>query len=72
MEPRTTLSLAQVMAAVRIAKRDAPPDADTWRVTVVSDSGKIEALELTRDTDRLSAMHTGGWTIAYPALVTPD
>lgn len=59
------------MAAVRIAKRDATPDTDVWFVPIPNGM-EFEKLELRRDNDRFSAMHTGGWTLAHPALVTPD
>jgi len=61
MEACTRLTLPQLMASIRTAKRNASPEAETFVVTI----NKTELLELHRD------IGPDGWTVAHPVLLMP-
>ena len=68
MKTCTTLSLAQLMQALRIAERHAPKGAEEWAIH--NQDGEI--LTLVKDRNTNGAKHTGGWTLAHPMLVVPQ
>jgi len=68
MKPCTTISLAQLMQALRIAERHAPKNVEEW-VMPIQDG---EILTLVKDRNMNGAKHTGGWTLAHPMLVVPQ
>ena len=62
MEACTRLTLAQLMAAIRIAYRNAPQGESTI-IVPISDGHTLEELKLVRSTDC--------WTLAHPVLLMP-
>jgi len=66
MEACTRLSIAQLMAAIRIAYRNAPQGESTIIVPIY-DGHTLEKLELVRNDDP----GTDGWTLAHPVLLMP-